>query len=469
MKLDLFETNEQIGMPTPVHPALRATKQYPPACGAEGITSPCNGRLFAWHGSSDNIQWVTGSYFSSKYLAKYAASIDEHNQIIVGAGKHPDELKLELDLLLNTKRTGNVMHDKARATSCRDLHHPNCRAISMPEQISVLLGYEQIYTTFKFHHCPTVPLEERPGNDRIAPLKCMQTEGVDLPPHCFAMEPDDLDSSLVVPTHAVREVMMELHPSFPLWRTLSYFEQLTLKDQLYSPISIDAITVFSGRPPELRFVDSPKLYFKWVYQDVPTKKPSIRKSKEMIMNELNLSLQNSAWIDGFSCRVYVRPDAISEICDFISYSTNEAYFGDGQFDNDIDESSVSLPKRQTKKLFFHLQKLALTSNAEDREEDAVLRARFICPKSHLRFPLCGSIVSIQHCRIVSCFSYSSTWDDLEWKLNCSLMETFGMHFTELDYLDLVPMKSPSSRLCDVTLWNNLFLCQVAHQSLIDTC
>jgi hypothetical protein len=34
------------------------------------------------------------------------------------------------------------------------------------------------------------------------------------------------------------------------------------------------------------------------------------------MNELNLSLQNSAWIDGFSCRVYVRPDAILEICDF---------------------------------------------------------------------------------------------------------------------------------------------------------
>jgi len=105
MKLDLFETNEQIGMPTPVHPALRATKQYPPACGAEGIISPCNGRLFAWHGSSDNIQWVTGSYFSSKYLAKYAASINEHNRIIVGAGNHPDELKLELDLLLNTKIT----------------------------------------------------------------------------------------------------------------------------------------------------------------------------------------------------------------------------------------------------------------------------------------------------------------------------------------------------------------------------
>ena len=114
----------------------------------------------------------------------------------------------------------------------------------------------------------------------------------------------------------------------------------------------DAITVFSGWPPELRFVDSPKLYFKWFYQDVPTKKPSIRKLKEMIMNELNLSLQNSAWIDGFSCRVYVRPDAILEICNFISYSTNKAYFCDGQFDNDIDKSSVSLPKRQIKKFSF---------------------------------------------------------------------------------------------------------------------
>jgi predicted GIY-YIG superfamily endonuclease len=389
MTLDLYEPNELVGAPTPVHPVLRATKHYPPACGTEGIISPCSGRLFALHGSSDNVQWVTGAYFSSRYLAKYVASIDEHNRVQVGAGKYPDELKLDQNLLHNTKITGNAMQEKKKHDESRDAHHPNSRAISIPEQVSIPFGYEQIFTTFKFHYCPTVPMEERLGVDKVPRLRQLQDQEIDLPSHAFTVDPDDLDSSLVIPSHAAREAMLEFQHDFPVWRTLSYFEQLTLKDQLHSPVSVDAITIFSVRPPELRFVDSPKLYFEWFYRSTQNKKQSVRKTKAAILSELSFALESSPWIDGFSCRVYVRPDAVPLVCKFITYCAEEAFYGDGQLD-DVIADDISTPKLQTKRLFNRLEQEALVaSDASTRELSlpSALRKQFICPPEQSKIPI----------------------------------------------------------------------------------
>lgn len=39
------------------------------------------------------------------------------------------------------------------------------------EVISVLLRYDQIHTNINFVHVPTVPLEDRPGMQRLPPLR----------------------------------------------------------------------------------------------------------------------------------------------------------------------------------------------------------------------------------------------------------------------------------------------------------
>jgi hypothetical protein len=83
-QMDLFQPNPLIGMSTPLHPKLVAQKHFPDACRGEGIISPCNGRLFVAHRSSDNLKRVT-TYFAARYLAKYVASIDEQNWVYVDA------------------------------------------------------------------------------------------------------------------------------------------------------------------------------------------------------------------------------------------------------------------------------------------------------------------------------------------------------------------------------------------------
>ena len=59
-----------------------------------------------------------------------------------------------------------------------------------------------------------------------------------------------------------------------------------------SKVSIDKITLFSLRPPELRgFIDSVQNYFRWF---------SIEKKKQTgdeINNKLNHSIYKSVWID----------------------------------------------------------------------------------------------------------------------------------------------------------------------------
>jgi hypothetical protein len=51
----------------------------------EGIMSPTNGRIFTYTLSQSNVQHMT-AYFSSRYLAKYIAGIDEGIMIYVAAG-----------------------------------------------------------------------------------------------------------------------------------------------------------------------------------------------------------------------------------------------------------------------------------------------------------------------------------------------------------------------------------------------
>ena len=163
-QLGLFQENDVSGSIEPAHDTLRAQKHYPPAIN-EGPMSPCCGRLFAATSSSQNVKICTG-YHASRYLAKYCASIDQVNTVFVGAVPNTQKaIQLRQKLLANTKITSSKINEEKRMQNQRDKHHPQGRAISLMEMISVALGYDQVYTDIQFVHIPTTPLAERPAFD----------------------------------------------------------------------------------------------------------------------------------------------------------------------------------------------------------------------------------------------------------------------------------------------------------------
>lgn len=99
------------------------------------------------------------------------------------------------------------------------------------EQIQVMLNYPQVYTDMLFESVPTVALEMRCGTH----LKSNNDNG-----------PSDGDDTLPI------IFIIHQQKNFPSWRQLRDPELLILQGLLNSPISVDKITLFSVRPPELR-------------------------------------------------------------------------------------------------------------------------------------------------------------------------------------------------------------------------
>lgn len=92
---------------------------------------------------------------------------------------------------------------------------PKGRAIALNRNFSLLFKYPQVYTNLDFKNLPTMPLEHRPGFDKVATSQ----HACGPPAHC--------------------------------WQQFTESEKLVLLDNLYSTVLVDKMTVFGVRPPEL--------------------------------------------------------------------------------------------------------------------------------------------------------------------------------------------------------------------------
>jgi hypothetical protein len=81
--------------------------------------------------------------------------------------------------------------------------------------------------------------------ERPIPLRKLEKEGIIRGPPVRRLE--DIDTAQAIPCCAIRNN----NENFPLWRRIVFYEEMTLKDILFSPITLDAITVFGIRLPEL--------------------------------------------------------------------------------------------------------------------------------------------------------------------------------------------------------------------------
>jgi hypothetical protein len=262
------------------------------------------------------------------------------------------------------------------------------------EVISVLLGYDQIHTNIKFVHVPTVPLEDRPGIQCLPPLRTL--ERLNILPCNRARTLEDVDIAQAIPTCAVQQhLYQETDGRFQQWRTISSFEEITLKDQLFSPITIDSITLFGIRPPELRFVSNPAQYFLWFWRN-PSSRVTPTMIRTTLLNVLSTRLTWSEWRDGTNSHILVRSCALVEINNFLDTVTESDFYADEQLqDNLLQDELVtdadgvpneSSAKYHTSRLFQRLLTyITVSPPMTNYGKDFV--ARFIAPKEQSKLPV----------------------------------------------------------------------------------
>jgi len=385
--LGLYENDPITNRCFPVENSLKATKHYPPAYAAEGIISPCNGRLFVACPGNQNLKVVTG-YLASRYLAKYVAGIDENNRVYVGASPHqPNDIELQYEFLHNTKVTGSAIQEAKRLEKRRDKRHPTGRVISEMEMISILFDYEQVYTNIKFVHIPTIPLEERPALETRSNIMLFGNGQNACDGN--SMSPSDLDTSALIPIFVVRSKNARI----PKWRQLSNSETLILRDQMLCPFSIDATTVFSIRPPELRFVRKQCLYFRWFQRE---KLFTTCTQNHVIVKELAMLIHHDVskcvWIDGMNHQITIRGDALSEIVHYLRNDCKDAdFYGRDQENHLLEEAAEESPLFKMTRLFRTLllrHQSSFPRSSQRAEEWREMNKRFIaCGATKQQLPV----------------------------------------------------------------------------------
>jgi len=151
-----------------------------------------------------------------------------------------------------------------------------------------MLQIPQVHTNVSFQHIPTTPLEQRAGI-LVRPLP--EPTPSSPYPHYVPLEQGDTVQAVLI-----RNVL-----SFPLDRNFTTMEQTIIKDVLSCPDSIDKITLFSIRPPELRFIRSVQNYYQWFVHNSSNRNPSLL---------LNINFFKCAWVNGIDHHIQVRLAAI---------------------------------------------------------------------------------------------------------------------------------------------------------------
>jgi len=345
----------------PTIDSLKAKKHVPPANGNEGIVSPVPGKLIARNPNACNIQFTTG-YLISRYLAKYVASIDEYNVIKITPPKatdDPNTFNVEGHVQLNTKITGNKIHQQKKRKKESRSNTRQARAINIIETYMLLFGYDPIIKNMDFVNVPTQPFEERSASNRITPLQRFLNNDENKDLRNKSMQCIALSAMDTVPCHHVRESFLRDAQNivnfdssgnpvnrFPKWRRFTSNQVQKAEDDLQSPLQPDFVTLFSLRPPELRFIMHQDKYNRW-FERKTNNETLLYKQIEHCSRNLNDDVRYSKWIDATCATITMRYPAIHEILDYIN-SAPLHYFG-------TDSSNHQQAKKEIKEVFELLE------------------------------------------------------------------------------------------------------------------
>jgi hypothetical protein len=314
-------TTNDSGEFIPLHKCLESKKHYPPSHGNEGIIQPVIGPLFVRNPNMSNVQHPTG-YTLNRYLTKYILSIDTYNSITIRPSPRDQQgLQIEAEELPNQKITANRIKRQKQETEDhkeRLEKSKKGRAFNVTEFYMMLFGYAPIMTNIKFIKITSTPYNERSARERRRkPITALQNHS--------SLQGQALTAINCIPNHKVRSRSSKLAP-FPCWRQFTPTQIQVLEDDLESPLTLNPVTRFGIRPPELRFVMQQKLYFQWFHATSTVN--DIKKQYEYCEKHLHAhDLQKSRWIDGQMNHVCIRKLAITKILVYIN-SCPPSDFGD---------------------------------------------------------------------------------------------------------------------------------------------
>ncbi|MHA7927462.1 MAG: GIY-YIG nuclease family protein [Marinobacter sp.] len=332
---------------------LQGQRHIPACLQADSIFSPANPVLYSMLRSSMNLQYTT-SYLVARYLAKYIGQIDKSQRLIfrpkfaartdLPIERQANVMDVQMDeSLLNTKITRNrIGGDEAKQAREKQISSGleiEGRAISVSEMLGQFYAYPQIRTSFKYINIPTQAMGHRPTIGKTADVVNLARKGY-IPGNVSNV--DDLDPGFSFPCFIARFNLKWKAPTMQF----DDFQCTTYLDALFQPSSMDKITLFSLRPPELSFVDNPALYFIWFDR---SSLEGVRGKNVLIQTQViqqELMKKYPQWIDGTGCCVRVRELAVAKICERIQ----NGYF------------SASSLSSAAKQLFFALNGKLMSHN-----------------------------------------------------------------------------------------------------------
>jgi hypothetical protein len=316
-------------------PMLQAFKHTPPVFGGEGVLSQTSWKLFARLWCAQNVQY-TSRYCLGRYLTKYLGEVDKNNKVLVTASSNkdePDKLNVDFEALQNTKITSVKINErKKEEKNVKEKKLPQGRALGVPELLMHGLRYPSVIHNLKFVKVATGCMAE------IA-VFVMNGNG---------RKPRDRDESDLCPQQVARAEIEGL----PVWRELDEFQLMTYTDAVFQPYSIDSVTIFSLRPPELSFVRHQSKYRKWFVRDTQKfdnqVKEKVGSEADRLLPLLSIQYARCYWVDLLGYRVYIRRDAVKQVLLYM----HSIY---GSIDNEYDEEDFGLDYTEVCRFFEELQ------------------------------------------------------------------------------------------------------------------
>ena len=230
------------------------------------------------------------SFGTARYIVKYIVKIDENNYVAFH-GKYGDDkvIGAEQVFLHNTKITSSAINEAKKLKESRHKDRPKGRALAATEMMQIILGYPQIFTNLEFIKVSTLPLGERPGLEKVPPSANVNESN----------DPNGNDAfDTVNPLVSIRDKWFYDDPS----RRVTSSQLSILKDQMESAVSVDHVTVFGLRPPELLCIDRMEDYFRLFART----KTAIVKDELSSCLYLKKSLRESHWVDCLGHVVTIR-------------------------------------------------------------------------------------------------------------------------------------------------------------------
>lgn len=242
-------------------------------------------------------------------------------------GTHGD-LEIKVTNLHNTKVGSSKIAERQELEKKRQKNKPHFRIIGLPEVIGMIFDVQTVFCSRQFTYVTTMSLENRSavmtGKLNISSL--FNVENDRNKTHC-TIDPIAGTATIHTTAPAIRARRRFERNKRTQWRQFTQPQQIQIADNLNVNLSLDGVTRYSARAPELMFINS---YVDFTICFAHIKLKALNKTDRSVMARMkddgvdggNLSsfyladdVIQSYWINGFEEHTLIRPPALAMILD----------------------------------------------------------------------------------------------------------------------------------------------------------